>query len=34
MFLNTDHFSEKRTELSYVIINPSCETQLEEGDIM
>jgi potassium channel subfamily T protein 1 len=26
--------SEKRSNLSYVIINPSCDLKLEEGDIM
>lgn len=26
--------SEKRNSLSYVIINPSCDLKLEEGDIM
>lgn len=26
--------SEKRSSLSYVIINPSCDLKLEEGDIM
>lgn len=26
--------SEKRNHLSYVIINPSCDLRLEEGDIM
>ena len=29
-----DHCSEKRTELSYVIINPNCDLKLEEGDII
>lgn len=26
--------SEKRSSLSYVIINPSCDLKLEEGDVM
>ena len=26
--------SEKRSNLSFVIINPSCDLKLEEGDIM
>lgn len=26
--------SEKRNSLSYVIINPSCDLKLEEGDVM
>lgn len=29
-----DDVSEKRSSLSYVIINPSCDLKLEEGDIM
>lgn len=29
-----DEISEKRNSLSYVIINPSCDLKLEEGDIM
>lgn len=29
-----DEVSEKRNKLSYVIINPSCDLKLEEGDIM
>jgi potassium channel subfamily T member 1 len=29
-----DEVSEKRNNLSYVIINPSCDLKLEEGDIM
>lgn len=29
-----DDVSEKRNSLSYVIINPSCDLKLEEGDIM
>lgn len=29
-----DDVSEKRNNLSYVIINPSCDLKLEEGDIM
>ncbi len=29
-----DEASEKRNHLSYVIINPSCDLKLEEGDIM
>lgn len=29
-----DEVSEKRNHLSYVIINPSCDLKLEEGDIM
>ncbi|XP_075681048.1 slowpoke 2 isoform X2 [Dermatophagoides pteronyssinus] len=29
-----DNCSEKRTELSYVIINPNCDLKLEEGDII
>ena len=29
-----DDVSEKRCSLSYVIINPSCDLKLEEGDIM
>lgn len=29
-----DECSEKRNHLSYVIINPSCDLKLEEGDIM
>lgn len=33
---SVDHedVSEKRSSLSYVIINPSCDLKLEEGDIM
>ena len=27
------HFSEKRSSLSYVIINPSCDLKLKEGDV-
>ncbi|UXI21116.1 uncharacterized protein NH340_JMT07059 [Sarcoptes scabiei] len=29
-----DNCSEKRTELSYVIINPNCDLKLEEGDMI
>jgi hypothetical protein len=29
-----DECSEKRNHLSYVIINPSCDLKLEEGDLM
>lgn len=29
-----DEVSEKRNKLSYVIINPSCDLKLEEGDVM
>lgn len=29
-----DDVSEKRNSLSYVIINPSCDLKLEEGDVM
>lgn len=29
-----DDVSDKRSSLSYVIINPSCDLKLEEGDIM
>jgi len=29
-----DDVTEKRSSLSYVIINPSCDLKLEEGDIM
>lgn len=29
-----DEVSEKRNHLSYVIINPSCDLKLEEGDVM
>lgn len=29
-----DDVSEKRNSLSYVIINPSCDLNLQEGDIM
>jgi hypothetical protein len=29
-----DEASEKRNHLSYVIINPSCDLKLEEGDVM
>lgn len=32
--LDYDDVSEKRSSLSYVIINPSCDLKLEEGDIM
>ncbi len=28
----SDNCSEKRSSLSYVIINPSCDLKLEEGD--
>jgi potassium channel subfamily T protein 1 len=28
------HFSEKRSSLSYVIINPSCDLKLKEGDVV
>ena len=29
-----DDVSEKRGSISYVIINPSCDLKLEEGDIV
>lgn len=29
-----ENVSEKRSSLSYVIINPSCDLKLEEGDIV
>lgn len=29
-----DDVSEKRNSLSFVIINPSCDLRLEEGDIV
>lgn len=29
-----EEVSEKRSSLSYVIINPSCDLKLEEGDIV
>lgn len=29
-----DDVSEKRNSLSFVIINPSCDLKLEEGDIV
>ena len=32
--IDYDDVSEKRSNLSYVIINPSCDLKLEEGDIM
>ncbi|EFX69876.1 hypothetical protein DAPPUDRAFT_61826, partial [Daphnia pulex] len=32
--LDYDDVSEKRSSLSYVIINPSCDLKLEEGDII
>jgi potassium channel subfamily T protein 1 len=32
--IDYDDVSEKRGSLSYVIINPSCDLKLEEGDIM
>lgn len=32
--IDYDDVSEKRNHLSYVIINPSCDLKLEEGDIM
>lgn len=32
--IDYDDVSEKRNNLSYVIINPSCDLKLEEGDIM
>ena len=32
--IDYDDVSEKRSSLSYVIINPSCDLKLEEGDIM
>jgi hypothetical protein len=32
--IDYDDVSEKRNSLSYVIINPSCDLKLEEGDIM
>jgi hypothetical protein len=28
------HFSERRSSLSYVIINPSCDLKLKEGDVV
>src|SRR5581483_5583532 len=28
------HFSERRSSLSFVIINPSCDLKLKEGDII
>lgn len=28
------HFSERRSSLSYVIINPSCDLKLKEGDVI
>lgn len=28
------HFSERRSSLSYVIINPSCDLKLQEGDVV
>lgn len=28
------HFSEKRNSLSYVIVNPSCDLKLKEGDLV
>lgn len=33
-FYFTDDVSEKRSTLSYVIINPSCDLKLEEGDVI
>lgn len=33
-FIWIDNCSEKRSSLSYVIINPSCDLKLEEGDIV
>jgi len=32
--IDHEDVSEKRSSLSYVIINPSCDLKLEEGDIM
>lgn len=32
--IDYDDVSEKRNSLSYVIINPSCDLNLQEGDIM
>lgn len=32
--IDYDDVSEKRNHLSYVIINPSCDLKLEEGDVM
>lgn len=32
--IDYDDVSEKRNSLSYVIINPSCDLKLEEGDVM
>ncbi|KAL1117417.1 hypothetical protein AAG570_004743 [Ranatra chinensis] len=32
--IDYDDVSEKRSSLSYVIINPSCDLKLEEGDII
>lgn len=32
--IDYDDVSEKRNHLSYVIINPSCDLKLEEGDLM
>lgn len=32
--IDYDDVSEKRSSLSYVIINPSCDLKLEEGDVM
>lgn len=32
--IDYDDVSEKRNSLSYVIINPSCDLKLQEGDIM
>jgi len=33
-YADYDDVSDKRNHLSYVIINPSCDLKLEEGDIM
>lgn len=32
--IDHEDVSEKRSSLSYVIINPSCDLKLEEGDIV
>lgn len=32
--IDYDDVSEKRNSLSYVVINPSCDLNLQEGDIM
>ena len=34
LYLSTDDVAEHRNAISYVIINPSCDLRLEEGDMI